>query len=274
MIVLDFPEEKLRGAMSTLRIPFLMMIGSLLIVLAACGTDPEAETSSLPMTVVVTATAEESTGISLREQRPERRAEPRPTADAEPAPSPTAEPVPTVPPPSPTALLPTAPPPTALLPTVANDASGPANCGRATVVGVTALSIRAAPTRQSTRLGEVARGGSVEVLCVDAVNADDRRWLRVRAGGIEGWMSDRYLSAGAATAAEGCGRATVVGVAALSIRAAPTRQSSRLGEVAQGNQVVLLCDPEVAADERIWWKVQVGGIEGWMSNRYLQREEE
>lgn len=259
--------------MSILHIPFLTMIGGLVFILAACSAGLEAETNELPATVVVTATAEEATAVSLREQRPERRAEPRPTFNSEPTPalSPVAEIVPVV---TAAAATPTALLPTALLPTVAREAAGPANCGRATVVGVTALSIRAAPTRESTRLGEVARGGSVEVLCVDAVNADDRRWLRVRVGGIEGWMSDRYLTAGGATAADGCGRATVVGVAALSIRAAPTRESTRLGEVAQGNQVVLLCEPEVAADERIWWKIQVGAIEGWMSNRYLQREEE
>jgi uncharacterized protein YraI len=249
----------------------------MLFGLVACGTGFEAEMSTLPVTVVITATAEEaaSTVTVLRDQRPERRAERRATPDA----PPTVVVSPTPLPPaaaaaSPTSLLPTAPPATPLLPTATSGVTGSASCGRATVVGVTALSIRAAPTRQSTRLGEVSRGGSVELLCVDAVNADDRRWLRVRAGGIEGWMSDRYLAAGNATDAAGCGRATVVNVAALSIRAAPTRESTRLGEVAQGNQVVLLCEPEVAADDRIWWKVQVGALEGWMSNRYLQREEE
>lgn len=255
--------------MSTLRCWLLAMMGSLLVVLAACGTGPEARTNAPPVTVVVTATAAEATAVSLRDQRPERRAEPPASSAA--TPTPVAAPATES---APTPLLPTAVPPTALPPPTASGAAGSTNCGRATVVGVAALSIRTAPTRESTRLGEVARGGSVDLLCVDAVNADDRRWLRVRVGGIEGWMSDRYLTAGGTTTVDGCGRATVVGVAALSIRAAPTRESTRLGEVAQGNQVVLQCEPEVVADERIWWKVQVGGIEGWMSNRYLQREEE
>jgi uncharacterized protein YgiM (DUF1202 family) len=148
-------------------------------------------------------------------------------------------------------------------------------CEAATVAGVTALSIRAAPTRQSERLGEVPAGGAVQVLCDEPIAADERVWLRVRVGQIVGYMSDRYLSlANRPTASDVCGRARVVNVAALAIRAEPTRASAQLGEVAQGELVALLCAEPIAADERVWLRVRAGQVEGYMSDRFLSQETE
>lgn len=67
----------------------------------------------------------------------------------------------------------------------------------------------------------------------------------------------------------GCGRATVYEVEALALRAEPTRSSHQLTAVDRGNKVDLLCEPTVHADEREWYKVRYGVIEGWMSARYL-----
>jgi|GEM_PF-6558352 len=153
-------------------------------------------------------------------------------------------------------------------------------CDTATVVGVAALSIRAAPTRQSEQIGEVGAGKVVEVLCGEPVATDERIWLRVRYGALVGYMSDRYLrlssrpgaSDSRSTASDGCGRARVVGVEALAIRAAPTRQSTQVGAAPAGATVEVLCDRPVAADERVWLRVRYGAIEGYMSDRYLARE--
>ncbi|NTU81069.1 MAG: SH3 domain-containing protein [Chloroflexales bacterium] len=148
-------------------------------------------------------------------------------------------------------------------------------CDTATVVGVVALSIREAPTRQSARLGEVSAGSPVSILCGAPIAADDRVWLRVRAGQVEGYMSDRYLSlAGHPTAGDVCGSATVVDVAALSIRAEPSRQSAQVGAISAGSPVSILCGAPIAADERVWLRVRAGQVEGYMSDRYLRLDNE
>jgi len=66
-------------------------------------------------------------------------------------------------------------------------------CGQATVVEVAALAIRAEPNRSSALLGEVPRGGVVDVLCQEPIDADGRVWVKARSGGIEGFMSTNYL---------------------------------------------------------------------------------
>lgn len=73
-------------------------------------------------------------------------------------------------------------------------AERPEVCGRARIVGVTALSMRARPTRASDRVGTVSKGRGIDLMCAESVNADERTWLRVRSSqGRVGWMSDRYL---------------------------------------------------------------------------------
>ncbi|NJN68328.1 MAG: SH3 domain-containing protein [Chloroflexaceae bacterium] len=147
------------------------------------------------------------------------------------------------------------------------------------MVEVTALSIRERPTRNSEKVGEVGQGNPVEVLCVEPVFADERVWLRVRHGDTEGWMSSRYLSVNELLlddryAGEVCGQARVVEVTALSIREQPSRDSAYLGEVSGNQTVDVLCVPPVSADDRVWFRVRSGSIEGWMSSRYLQLDEE
>lgn len=66
-------------------------------------------------------------------------------------------------------------------------------CGQATVVGVDALAIRAEPSRSSALLAEVQRGGVVDVLCQEPIDADGRTWAKVRSGAVEGYMSTNYL---------------------------------------------------------------------------------
>lgn len=66
-----------------------------------------------------------------------------------------------------------------------------------------------------------------------------------------------------------CGRGVVVGVAALNIRSEPTLRAPALAAVAQAEAVDLLCTGVVQADERIWRQVRYKGVEGWMSERFL-----
>lgn len=74
-------------------------------------------------------------------------------------------------------------------------ATGESNavCRQATVVGVDALAIRAEPSRSSAQLGEVPRGGVVDVLCQAPIDADGRTWIKARSGAMEGYMSTNYL---------------------------------------------------------------------------------
>lgn len=167
-------------------------------------------------------------------------------------------------------------------------------CDQATVVEVDALTIRSEPTIQSNPIGEaVPRGGRVEVLCSDMVEADGRTWAHIRSGTVEGWMSTNYLAFDSASSSQptasapadpantcGSGRnavcdaATVIEVESLAVRAAPNRNAAYLGEVPEGRMVDVLCVDEVQADERTWVCVSTGSggvnsVVGWMSTRYL-----
>jgi hypothetical protein len=68
---------------------------------------------------------------------------------------------------------------------------------------------------------------------------------------------------------EVCGTAIVHTVAALAVRAEPTRASEQLTAISQGRTVEVLCDAPIEADDRVWRKVRVQAVEGYMSLRYL-----
>jgi murein DD-endopeptidase MepM/ murein hydrolase activator NlpD len=66
-------------------------------------------------------------------------------------------------------------------------------CGRAVVVGVTALKLRREPAIAAPVLAVVPQFETVEWLCTDPVQADQRVWRHVRYQRVTGWMSDRFL---------------------------------------------------------------------------------
>lgn len=70
-----------------------------------------------------------------------------------------------------------------------------------------------------------------------------------------------------------CGSAVVQEVEALALRAQPTRSSQQLAAIARGNQVDVLCVAPVQADDREWYNVRSGNVEGWMSARYLTMQQ-
>jgi uncharacterized protein YraI len=150
-------------------------------------------------------------------------------------------------------------------------------CLIATVVEVTALSIQASPSINAESLGAINQGNTVNVLCVEPVEAEDRLWVKVREGTIEGWMSSRYLASetdqpqtSPVPNVEVCATAKVIEVTALSIQASPSINAESLGAINQGNTVNVLCVEPVEAEDRLWVKVREGTIEGWMSSRYLR----
>jgi uncharacterized protein YraI len=104
---------------------------------------------------------------------------------------------------------------------------------------------------------------------VEPETSDERVWVWIRYGGTEGWMSTRYLRFNQGMPVGQCNTGTVVEVAALSIREETNRGSRYLGEVPGGNQVAVLCVPQIFDDGRAWAFVHYQGIEGWMSTRYL-----
>lgn len=95
-------------------------------------------------------------------------------------------------PPATASTAPATPTPTAPAPT-AIPADAPA-CGRAVVRGVSALNLRREPSITSPVLTAVPQFETVEWLCADPVQADQRVWRYVRYQGITGWMSDRFLT--------------------------------------------------------------------------------
>lgn len=147
-------------------------------------------------------------------------------------------------------------------------------CDQATVIGsIIELAIQETPSIDNTVLpGTAPHGATVDVLCVEPQTNDDRVWVWVAYEGVEGWTSTRYLHFGQGMPVGQCGVGTVVNVSALSIREETDRQSGYLGEVPAGQQVVVLCVPEIRADGRSWAFVRYQGIEGWMSTNYLQIE--
>jgi hypothetical protein len=162
-----------------------------------------------------------------------------------------------------TSLLPqpTAPPP----------AAAGNVCDQATVIGsISELAIQESPVIDNTYIeGTAPRGARVDVLCVEPETSDGRVWAWIRYGGTEGWMSTRYLRFNQGMPVGQCNTGTVVEVAALSIREETNRGSRYLAEVPGGNQVAVLCVPQIFDDGRDWVFVHYQGIEGWMSKRYL-----
>ncbi len=144
-------------------------------------------------------------------------------------------------------------------------------CDRATVIGsISELAIQET-TNMDNRftLASAPWGATVDVLCTSLVTDDGRVWARVRYAGREGWMSTRYLRFSTGLPVEQCGVGTVVNVAALSIREETNRESRMLGEVPGGQQVAVLCVPQIFDDGRSWAFVRYGATEGWMSTNFL-----
>jgi Bacterial SH3 domain. len=144
-------------------------------------------------------------------------------------------------------------------------------CDRATVIGsISELAIQ--ETTQMNNIFTLASapwGATVDVLCTPLQTDDGRVWARVRYAGYEGWMSTRYLRFQGGLPVEQCRSGTVVNVTALSIREETNRESRMLGEVPAGQQVAVLCVPEIFDDGRSWVFVRYGSIEGWMSTNFL-----
>ncbi len=173
---------------------FRLLAGfGILCVLVACGataSQPATSTVERRSPTAATATAEAPVTATVR---PSATVVAEFTAARRPSPTtarlivtPTASATPTA------IALPTA---TALPPP---DEAAAEQCGRAVVVDVEALSLRAEPSLQAERLAAVPRGVAVDLRCLDAVAAEARNWLAVQHNGIAGWMSDRYLAVQAA----------------------------------------------------------------------------
>ncbi len=144
-------------------------------------------------------------------------------------------------------------------------------CDRATVIGsISELAIQETTQMNNIfTLASAPRGATVDVLCTPLQTDDGRVWARVRYAGREGWMSTRYLRFQGGLPVEQCRSGTVVNAAALSIREETNRESRMLGEVPGGEQVAVLCVPEIFDDGRSWVFVRYGSIEGWMSTNFL-----
>lgn len=144
-------------------------------------------------------------------------------------------------------------------------------CDRATVIGsISELAIQETTQMNNIfTLASAPRGATVDVLCTPLQTDDGRVWARVRYAGREGWMSTRYLRFQGGLPVEQCGVGTVVNVAALAMREETNRGSQMLGEVPGGEQVAVLCVPEIFDDGRSWVFVRYGSIEGWMSTNFL-----
>jgi hypothetical protein len=170
-------------------------------------------------------------------------------------------------------------------------------CDAATVTGVDALSIRAAPDRTAPALVEIANGKTVDVYCMDDVQADGNTWVCVHTGSggpqsTAGWISTNYLtfksdteSASEADQSESfpdgpvatvCDWATVVRVDSSTIRAEPTHDSTAEGIVPNGERVAVFCGGSVEVDGGEWVPVraeQAGEfIVGWMRTTNLDFE--
>jgi len=104
-------------------------------------------------------------------------------------------------PPTATGTLAVAPDPTATLTPGASRAATaptilPADvpvCGRAVVLGVSALNMRREPAITAPVVATVPQFESVEWFCTEPVQANQRAWRHVRYRGWVGWMSDRFL---------------------------------------------------------------------------------
>jgi uncharacterized protein YraI len=133
--------------------------------------------------------------------------------------------------------------------------------------------LRESPSAQSNTVGSVIEGAIVDPV-EGPVTSDGGSWIRVQAGGRQGWVPDRYLEPPAIAAAPAPSAAASPGVptgfvigrtdgAGANVRESPSTSAPVLGNLREGSMVQPIEGP-VPVDGRAWQKVQGNGLEGWV----------
>jgi len=153
---------------------------------------------------------------------------------------------------------------------------------------VTRLNIRQSPGTASAIIATLPTNTLVTSLGTTST-ADGHTWVRVQAGVIIGWVSNRYLAATGTTASTPTGVATVTrtpvstkqatapGATAgqvyrtttrVNIRQAPSTSGAILATLPSGTTMVSLGD-SASANGYTWARVQAGSLVGWLATNYI-----
>jgi uncharacterized protein YgiM (DUF1202 family) len=205
----------------------------------------------------------------------------------EPAPTETTAPPPpteTSAPPAPTSTTPAqppAPPPTDE-PVVSIGSIDGVKPGDTVEVIVGVLNVRTAASSTSSVIGQVYLGERYVVL-EGPVSAGGFRWLKIdRTSGTDGWVAGEYLDLVIVSDPNVTptpyknivpGDIVEVNVALLNVRSSSSSTSTILGQIALGQQFVVLEGP-VSAGGFDWIRIErPGATNGWVAAQYVDRVE-
>lgn len=141
--------------------------------------------------------------------------------------------------------------------TAASTPQQAAPAATSTMIATTTVNVRAQATTASTRLGSLAKGGSIQV-----TGATANGWTPVLFNGRPAWIASQYLSAPATN-----------GLVAAGVRYATTAVNVRTGPATSYQKVGLLGEAAsiqiTGRSQNGWTEVIFNGAACWISSTYL-----
>jgi N-acetylmuramoyl-L-alanine amidase len=121
------------------------------------------------------------------------------------------------------------------------------------------LRIRSAPSSQSSVIGYLQRGQTVDVIEVK------NNWAKIKTAALIGWVSSDYLtSSDNVENNAGSTRVGTVTADTLNVRAQPFQQSNVLGKITFGQQV------RIVDETNDWYKITINErLTGWVYRTYI-----
>ena len=117
--------------------------------------------------------------------------------------------------------------------------------------------------------------GTNAVIVSGPTNANGYAWFQIDvAGGNRGWMASTFLSPGRSSNSGGWPAGTRVHVTsdAVRLRSDPGLSSTVVGTFDSGTNAGIIGGPR-AADGFDWYKIGIGGLQGWMAADFLAEGE-
>ena len=136
------------------------------------------------------------------------------------------------------------------------------------------VNLRSGPSTGNAKLDTVPDGSIIEYLGKEEYDSEGTRWLNVRYGSQEGWISAEYADLLGQDASSGSAQVPGTYVRATEgdtyLRSGPTLGYAILDVLYKNERAAFL--GEVSTDARgvDWYKVNLDGREGWVSSRYTK----
>lgn len=131
-------------------------------------------------------------------------------------------------------------------------------------VNADGLNLRSGPGTDHPVVCALHRGTAVQPLG-DETDVGGHVWIRARAAGHVGWVSQRYLASDAAAPQ---GNTLHVTSAGLNLRSGPGKDYAVLCSL-HANAAVSLLGDQATVDGSVWVKGTAAGHTGWVSRKHL-----